>query len=56
MDGCEHPLLYLSGTGKSLSGRDRGRLISEFEGSLVYKSSFRTAKAILRNDIMKNQK
>jgi hypothetical protein len=34
----------------------RGRWISEFEASLVYKLSSRTARAIQRNPISKNQK
>jgi hypothetical protein len=37
-----------------LVGRDRQ--ISEFEASLVYKVSFRTARAIQRNPVSKNQK
>jgi hypothetical protein len=34
----------------------RGRQISEFEASLVYKVSSRTARAIQRNPVWKNQK
>jgi hypothetical protein len=34
----------------------RGRRISEFEASLVYRVSSRTARAILRNSVSKNQK
>jgi hypothetical protein len=34
----------------------RGRWISEFEASLVYRVSSRTARAIQRNPVMKNQK
>jgi hypothetical protein len=34
----------------------RGRRISEFEANLVYKVSSRTAKAIQRNPVSKNQK
>jgi hypothetical protein len=34
----------------------RGRQISEFEASLVYKVSSRTARATLRNPALKNQK
>jgi hypothetical protein len=34
----------------------RGRQISEFEASLVYKVSSRTARAIQRNPVLKNQK
>jgi hypothetical protein len=35
----------------------RGRWISEFEANLVYKVSFnRTARAIQRNPVSKNQK
>jgi hypothetical protein len=35
---------------------DRGRRISEFKPSLVYKVSSRTARAIQRNPVSKNQK
>jgi hypothetical protein len=34
----------------------RGRWISEFEASLVYKVSPRTARATQRNPVSKNQK
>jgi hypothetical protein len=34
----------------------RGRWIFEFEASLVYKVSSRTAKTIQRNPVSKNQK
>jgi hypothetical protein len=34
----------------------RGRLISEFEASLVYRASSRTARATQRNPVLKNQK
>jgi hypothetical protein len=34
----------------------RGRRISEFEASLVYKVSSRTARAIQRNPVSENQK
>jgi hypothetical protein len=34
----------------------RGRQISEFEASLVYKVSSRSARAIQRNPVSKNQK
>jgi hypothetical protein len=34
----------------------RSRRISEFEASLVYKVSSRTARAIQRNPVSKNQK
>jgi hypothetical protein len=34
----------------------RGRQISELEASLVYKVSSRTARAIQRNPVSKNQK
>ena len=34
----------------------RGRQISEFEGSLVYKVSFRTARATQRNPVLKKPK
>jgi hypothetical protein len=33
----------------------RGRWISEFEASLVYRVSFRTARATQRNPVSKNQ-
>jgi hypothetical protein len=33
----------------------RGRQISEFEADLVYKVSSRTARAIQRNPVLKNQ-
>jgi hypothetical protein len=33
----------------------RGRQISEFEASLVYRVSFRTARTIQRNPVLKNQ-
>jgi hypothetical protein len=35
---------------------DRGRQISEFEASLVYKVSSRTARAIQRNPVSKKTK
>jgi hypothetical protein len=34
----------------------RGRRISEFGGSLVYRVSFRTAKGIQRNPVQKKRK
>jgi hypothetical protein len=34
---------------------DRGRQISEFEASLVYRVSSRTARAIQRNPVLKNK-
>jgi hypothetical protein len=34
----------------------RGRWISEFEASLVYKVSSRTVRAIQRNPVLKNKK
>jgi hypothetical protein len=34
----------------------RGRRISEFKASLVYKVSSRTARALKRNPVLKNQK
>jgi hypothetical protein len=34
----------------------RGRQISEFEASLVYRVSFRTARAIQRNPVLKTTK
>jgi hypothetical protein len=39
-----------------LGGRGRGRQISEFEARLVYRVSSRTARAIQRNPVLKNQK
>jgi hypothetical protein len=39
-----------------LGGRGRGRRISEFKASLVYKASSRTARAIQRNPVLKNSK
>jgi hypothetical protein len=41
---------------QSQHSRGRGRWISEFEASLVYKVSSRTARAIKRNPVSKNQK
>jgi hypothetical protein len=35
---------------------DRGRLISEFEASLVYRESSRTARATQRNPIFKKKR
>jgi hypothetical protein len=35
---------------------DRGRQISEFKASLVYKVSSRTARATQRNSVSKNKK
>jgi hypothetical protein len=37
-----------------LGGRDRQ--ISEFEAILVYRANYRTARAIQRNPVLKNQK
>jgi hypothetical protein len=34
----------------------RGRQISEFKASLVYKLSFRTARATQRNPVSKNKR
>jgi hypothetical protein len=34
---------------------NRGRRISEFEASLVYKVNFRTAEALQRNPVSKNK-
>jgi hypothetical protein len=45
---------YLSPISQHSGGR--GRQISEFEASLVYKVSSRTARAIQRNPVSKNQK
>jgi hypothetical protein len=39
-----------------LGGRGRGRQISEFKASLVYRASSRTARATQRNPVSKNQK
>jgi hypothetical protein len=39
-----------------LGGRGRGRQISEFKASLVYRVSTRTARAIQGNPALKNQK
>jgi hypothetical protein len=39
-----------------LGGRGRGRRISEFEASLVYKVSSRTARATQRNPVLKEPK
>jgi hypothetical protein len=39
-----------------LGGRGRGRCISEFEASLVYKVSSRRARAIQRNPVLKENK
>jgi hypothetical protein len=36
-------------------GEDRGRRISEFKASLVYKVSSRTARATQRNPVSKNK-
>jgi hypothetical protein len=38
-----------------LGGRGRGRQISEFKASLVYRVSSRTARATQRNPILKNK-
>jgi hypothetical protein len=38
-----------------LRGRGRGRQISKFEASLVYKVSSKAARAIQRNPVSKNQ-
>jgi hypothetical protein len=37
-------------------GRGRGRWISEFEASLVYRVSSRTASAIQKNSVLKTNK
>ena len=39
----------------ALGGRGIGRRISEFEASLVYGVSSRTARAIQRNPVLKNK-
>jgi hypothetical protein len=41
---------------EEVENKCRGRRISEFEASLVYKVSSRTAKATQRNPVSKNQK
>jgi hypothetical protein len=41
---------------KSQHSGGRGRWISEFEASMVYKVSSRTARATQRNPVSKNQK
>jgi hypothetical protein len=38
-----------------LGGRGRGRHISEFQASLVYKVSSRTARATQRNPVLKKK-
>jgi Sec-independent protein translocase protein TatA len=38
-----------------LGGRGRGRWISEFKASLVYRVSSRTARATQRNPVSKNK-
>jgi hypothetical protein len=43
-------------TFKSQHLEGRGRRISEFEASLVYRVSSRTARATQRNPVSKNQK
>jgi hypothetical protein len=47
---CQNPKEV--GSTQHLEGR--GRQISEFEASLVYKVSSRTARAIQRNPVLKN--
>jgi hypothetical protein len=42
-------------TSKSQHLGYRGRLISEFEASLVYRVSSRTARSIQRNPVSKNK-
>jgi hypothetical protein len=37
------------------TGEGRGRWISEFEASLVYRVSSRTARATQRNPVLKNK-
>jgi hypothetical protein len=39
-----------------LGGRGRGRQISEFKASLVYRESSRTARATQRNPVSKKKK
>jgi hypothetical protein len=39
-----------------LGGRSRGRWISEFEASLVYRVSSRTARVAQRKPVLKNKK
>jgi hypothetical protein len=38
-----------------LGGRGRGRQISEFKASLIYRASSRTARAIQRNHVLKKR-
>jgi hypothetical protein len=40
----------------TLEAEGRGRQISEFEASLVYRVSSRTARATQRNPVLKNKK
>jgi hypothetical protein len=46
--------IYTLKTSKGLGFQNRGRRISEFEASLVYKVSSRTARAIQRNPVSKH--
>ena len=39
----------------ALGGRSRGRQISEFKASLVYRVSFRTARTAERNPVLKKR-
>jgi hypothetical protein len=51
-----NPALFPPPKSKIEGGRGRGRRISEFEASLVYKVSSRTARATQRNPVSKKQK
>jgi hypothetical protein len=50
-----NPSTWEAEAGGFLSSGGRGRRISEFEASLVYKVSSRTARATQRNPVSKNQ-
>jgi hypothetical protein len=41
---------------KAEKGRDRGRWISEFKDSLIYRASSRMIKAIQKDPVLKNQR
>jgi hypothetical protein len=49
------PDVMAKGPGKNIPS-GRGRQISEFEASLVYRASSRTARTTQRNPVSKNQK
>jgi hypothetical protein len=48
-------IILCYGKPNSFRKQNAGRRISEFEGSLVYKVSFRTARDIQRNPVSKKQ-